>query len=248
MTLWKLEWLRLVRTRRVIGLAGVYLFFGFLGPVTARYLEQILGSFGGDVELVVPDPVPADGITQYVANAAQIGLLVAVGIAAAALAFDAKPQMGVFLRTRVQSVRAIIMPRFVVMSLAVSASFLLGSIAALYESVVLIGSIPIGSWLLGSVLGAAYLVFAVALVAAVAARARSVLLTIMVSVGVLMAMPLAGLAPAIGEWLPSHLVGAVDGLIRGQVPADYLRAGVVTILLTVGALSLAVRWAERREL
>ena len=248
MTLWRLEWLRLVRTRRVIGLVGVYLFFGFLGPITARYLEQILSSFGGDLELVVPDPVPADGITQYVGNAAQIGLLVSVGIAAAALAFDAKPQMGVFLRTRVRSVRDIIVPRFVVMAVAVSCSFLLGSIAALYESVVLIGAIPIGWWLVGSLLGALYLVFAVALVAVVAARARSVMLTVVVSVGVLLAMPLIGLAPAIGEWLPSHLIGAVDGLIRDQTPGDYLRAGVLTVFLTAGGLWLAVRGAEQREL
>jgi ABC-2 type transport system permease protein len=248
--LWKLEWLRLFRTRRIIGLVGVYVFFGLLGPLTARYMEQIVESFGGGIEIVIPDPVAADGITSYVANAAQIGLLVSVGIAAAALAFDAKPQMGIFLRTRVRRVADILLPRFVVVTAAVVVSFVLGSIAALYESVVLIGSLSISGWALGTLLGCIYLVFTMAVVAAVAAKARSVLFIVMISVGILLALPLPllSIAPEIAEWLPSHLVGAVDGLVRDSGFSDYMPSVFVTLLLTTGLLWSAVRWAEQREL
>lgn len=248
MTLWKLEWLRLIRTKRVIGIVGVYVFFGLLGPLTARYMEQIVENFGGGVEIVIPEPVAADGITSYVANAAQIGLLVSVGIAAAALAFDAKPQMGIFLRTRVASVRDIIVPRYVVVTAAIVVSFVLGSIAALYESVVLLGSLSIGGWFVGTLLGCLYLAFAIAVVAAIAGKARSVLFTIMISIGLLLALPLIGVAPAIAEWLPSHLVGAVDGLVRDGSFSDYIPATAVTLALTLAALWLAVHWAEQREL
>ncbi len=248
MNLWKLEWIRLVRTRRVIGIVGVYVFFGLLGPLTARYMEQIVENFGGGVEIVIPEPVAADGITSYVANAAQIGLLVSVGVAAAALAFDAKPQMGIFLRTRVASVRDIIVPRYVVVTAAVVVSFILGSIAALYESVVLLGSLPIGGWLLGTLLGCLYLIFAIAVVAAVTGKSQSVLFTVMISVGIMLALPIIGAAPVVAEWLPSHLVGAADGLVRDGSLADYLPATVVTVGSTVAALWLAVYWAEQREL
>ena len=248
MNLWKLEWLRLFRTKRIIGLIGVYVFFGLLGPLTAKYMEQILENFGGGVTIVVPEPIAADGITSYIANAAQIGLLVSVGIAAAALAFDAKPQMGIFLRTRVGQVRDILVPRFVVITAAVIASFALGSIAALYESVVLIGSLSISGWALGTVMGSLYLVFAMAVVAAVSAKANSVLFTVMIAVGILLALPLISIAPDIAEWLPSHLVGAVDGLVRDGSIGDYVPAVTVTVLLTAGLLWLAVRWTEQREL
>ncbi len=248
MNLWRLEWLRLMRTKRIVGLVGVYLFFGFLGPLTARYMEQIIENFGGGVQIVVPEPIAADGITAYVSNAAQIGLLVSVGIAAGAIAFDARPQMGIFLRTRVDHVREILTPRVVVMTAAVVGSFVLGSIAALYESVVLLGSLPIGGWALGTMLGSLYLVFAVAVVAAVSARAKSVLVTVMITVGVLLALPIVGVAPAIAEWLPSHLIGAIDGLVRDASFTDYFRSIVVTLGLIAGSLWLAVRWASQREL
>lgn len=79
MSLWRLEWIRLFRTKRWIALVGVYVFFGLVGPITARYIREILESFGGEVQVVVPDPVAADGIAGYVSNAAQVGVLVAVG-------------------------------------------------------------------------------------------------------------------------------------------------------------------------
>lgn len=248
MNLWKLEWIRLVRTKRVIGIVGVYVFFGLLGPLTARYMEQIVENFGGGVEIVVPEPMAADGITSYVANAAQIGLLVSVGIAAAALTFDAKPQMGIFLRTRVANVRQIIVPRYVVVTAAIVVSFILGSIAALYESVVLLGSLPIDGWLIGTLLGCLYLIFAIAVVAAVAGKSQSILFTVMISVGIMLALPIIGAAPAVAEWLPSHLVGAADGLVRDGSFSDYLPATAVTLGLTMAALWLAVHWAEQREL
>ena len=79
MTLWRLEWLRLVRTHRLLALVGIYLFFGLIGPLTARYLSAILGRLGTEgVRVEFPEPTPADGIAQFVVNAYQIGLLVVV--------------------------------------------------------------------------------------------------------------------------------------------------------------------------
>ena len=248
MNLWRLEWIRLIRTKRWIALLGVYVFFGLLGPLSARYIREILESFGGGVQVVVEDPVAADGIASYVSNVSQIGLLVSVGIAAAALAFDAKPQMGIFLRTRVSHIREVVTPRYVVMTVAVAAAFTVGSIAALYESTVLMGSLPFGGWLLGTLLGCVYLAFAVAVVAAVAGKSQSVLVTVVSTIGVLLLLPLLGIAPAFGEWLPSHLVGAIDSLVRGGEFAEYWRALGTTLLLTACSLWLAVRWAGQREL
>src|SRR5574342_43661 len=115
MSLWRLEWLRLVRTRRLVALLSVYLFFGFTGPLTARYLNAIFERLGtGEVRVEFPTPRPADGIAQFVGNTSQIGLLVVVMVAGSALAFDARREMAVFVRTRVESVRTILVPAFTV--------------------------------------------------------------------------------------------------------------------------------------
>jgi ABC-2 type transport system permease protein len=152
MSLWRLEWLRLIRTKRWIALVGVFVFFGLLGPLTARYLGEIIDFAGGELEgatIEFPPPVPADGMTQFVSNAMQIGTLVAVIVAAGALAFDAIPEMGVFLRTRVESVREILVPRVVVTTGAVLAAFLVGALTAWYETWALIGAPDTGAVLAG---------------------------------------------------------------------------------------------------
>src|SRR5690606_29383811 len=107
-----LEWLRLRRTWRGIGLVAMYLFFGLTGPVLARYLSEIIEAFGTEgAEVSFPDPQPVDGLIQYLSNSQQLGLVVVIAAAAGALAIDASPDLATFLRTRVSSPAQIILRR-----------------------------------------------------------------------------------------------------------------------------------------
>lgn len=252
MTLWRLEWLRIVRTKRWLALVGVYLFFGFLGPLTARFLAEIVSFAGGELEgatIQFPPPVPADGMAQYVSNAMQIGTLVTVVVAAGAVAIDTLPEMGVFLRTRIPEVARILTPRVVVTSAAVIASFTLGALGAWYETWVLLGAPDAGAVLAGIGFGALFLVFVVALVAAVAGRATSALGTVMASVVILLLMPVIGIADAVGRWLPTYLSGALGALPAGRAEVSgYIGAAGVTIASIIGLLWLAGLLNRRREL
>lgn len=252
MTLWRLEWLRLIRTKRWMALLGVYVFFGLIGPFTARYIADILSFAGGELEgatIEFPPPVPADGMIQYASNVTQIGTLVAVVVAAGALAFDAIPEMGVFLRTRVRNIGQILTPRVVVTAAAVVVTFVVGAGAAWYETWVLIGAPDAQAVLAGIGFSSLFLVFVVAIVAAVAARARTVLGTVMGSIVILLLLPILGLPDAVGRWLPSHLAGSLAALPTGATqPSDYVGATVVTVAAIAFLLWLAGRLAARREL
>ncbi len=250
MSLWRLEWLRLLRTKRWVALLGVYIFFGFLGPLTARYLSEIVSFAGaGGATINFPPPVPADGMAQYVSNALQLGTLVSVVVAAGAVGFDAVPEMGVFLRTRVPGTLRILLPRMVVVCGAIVFAFVAGSLAAWYETWALLGSPGARAVLAGIGFGSIFLVFVVALVGAVSARLNSVLGTVMVSIVILLLMPVVSVAGAAGRWLPSHLAGALGELPAGGArPSDYLGAAVVTLVATVCLTWLAVVMAARREL
>jgi ABC-2 type transport system permease protein len=248
LNLWRLEWLRLVRPRRLLALVAVYLLFGFLGPFGARYIGEIMAAVGGDIQVVVPSPVPADGISQFVSNASQIGTLVVVIVAAAALGLDARTEMAVFLRTRVPSVAKLLLPRFWVNTAAAGSAFTLGALVAWYETVVLLGPLPPGRMIVGIALGVLYVGFAVGVVAFAAGLVRGTGATIGVALAFLLLMPVLALVPVIAQWLPSHLVGALDALAAGGDPGEYLRAAAVTVVATVLLLWGAVTLAGRREL
>jgi ABC-2 type transport system permease protein len=82
MTCWKLERLRMTRTPRAIALAGTYVFFGLLGPVTAKYLQDIVNRFQSGVQVILANPMPRDGIANYISQISQTGLVVVIVITA----------------------------------------------------------------------------------------------------------------------------------------------------------------------
>jgi ABC-2 type transport system permease protein len=248
MSLWRLEWLRLRRTWRGPGLLVIFLFFGFLGPVTARYLADILQRFGGDVQVVLQPPVPADGVEQYLGNVTQLGLLAIVAAAAGAFAFDGSTEIATFLRTRVSSLRALVWTRFGAYAIAAAIAWGLGCAAAWYETVALIGRLPAGAMLAGIGYGALYYAFAVALTALAAGIARGVLGTVMLTFAFIVAIALVGIVPQVGEWLPGRLAGAMFGLVTGTPVSDYARPALVAAAASVAALWASIVLLARREI
>jgi len=55
MNLWRLEWLRLIRTPRALALGAVFVFFGLLEPVLTRYQSQIFRHVGNGVHISFRD-------------------------------------------------------------------------------------------------------------------------------------------------------------------------------------------------
>jgi len=253
MSLVRLEWLRLWRTYRLLVLVVVFAFFGLLGPLTAAYLPEIISlasqseDLGAAIEL--PDPVPVDGIAQFIGNISQLGLIAVAAAAALALAVDARPGLAAFYRTRQPAARSWILPRWAATSLAAGAAWTVGLLAAVYETVVLIGPLPAGGMVVGWAAWVLYLAFAVAVVAVAAGVVRSTVAVTVVSVGLLIVLAIVGLIPQVGDWLPSHLVGAPAALAEQAAEAtDYLGSAAVTVAATAALLWLATVLVRRREL
>jgi ABC-2 type transport system permease protein len=184
-------------------------------------------------------------MSQYIGNALQIGLLGIAFVAASSLAFDAKPEISVFYRTRA-SVGEILTPRYTVVTAAAIAAFLAGTATAFVFSTVLIGAPDLLETLIGSALVALYLGFAVALVGLMASLIPSVPGSALLAIGSLIIIGIAGLIPHVGPWLPSYLVGGFDALISGGA-FDYWRAIFVTVVTGSMAVWLSVYLMERRQ-
>lgn len=244
MTLWRLEFVRLFRSLRWIILAAVYGFFGVIGPLTARFLpaliERIEGTTAG-----LPEFGPPDGITQFVGNAQQFGLLAVAFVAAAALAIDSNVELSVFFRTRA-SMRDIVTPRLVVNAGAAAAAFVFGAVIAYVGTGILLAWVDLGPFIVGVVLQCVYLAFAVTVVGVMASVVRKVVTTALLSVGILILLGVLTLVSPVAAWLPSDLAGAIDRLIRGG-DFDYWRSLAVTVALIASLSTLAIRRLDRRE-
>jgi ABC-2 type transport system permease protein len=245
MTLWRVELLRIWRTRTVWILFGIFIFFGVLGPLTTKFLPDIVERAGVAGEIDLPPPSPELAMSQYVGNALQIGILAIAFIAATALAFDSKPEIAVFYRTRA-TIAEILTPRYVVIAGTAVAAFVSGTVIAFALSTVIIATPDALATLKGSALIALYIVLAVALVGLMSSLISSVPGAALLAVGTLIVLGIATMVPYVGPWLPSYLVGGFDTLIAGG-EFDYWQSILVTIIATAAAIWASTILMTRRE-
>jgi ABC-2 type transport system permease protein len=248
MSLWRLEWLRLIRTPRALSLGAVYLAIGLIEPVATRYASTLLAHVGSGAVVRLPKPTPAQALSSYVSEATLIGLIVLVSVAASAYGFDARPGLAAFFRTRVPSMWELVAPRFTAYAAAGSVAYLIGTLAAWYETRLLIGSLPAGGMAAGALCGAVYLAFTVAVAAFAASLTKATVASVGITLGILLALPLLADVHAISSWVPSALIGAPAELAANPPAHDLLHfvpaLGVATV---AGALALAAAVQRLRQ-
>lgn len=116
----------------------------------------------------------------------------------------------------------------------------------------MLGPLPVGAVVVvGTPLASGYLALAVAVVAVVAVVAsfvRTQIGTVLAALGSLIALSMLATIGLLRPWVPSELVTATLALVEGAPASGYLRAVLVAVLVTAGALVLAAARLERREL
>ena len=248
MSLWRLEWLRLFRTPRALSLGAVYLAIGLIEPVATRYASTLLAHVGNGAEVRLPKPTPVQALSSYVSEATLIGLIVLVSVAASAYGFDARPGLAAFFRTRVRGMWRLVAPRFTAYAVGGAVAYLIGTLAAWYETRLLIGSLPVGGLLAGLLCGAVYLAFAVAVTAFAASLTRTTVASVGITLGILLALPLLADVHAISNWVPSALIGAPADLVSSPPAHDLVHfVPALGVSAVAGALALAAAVAGLRH-
>ena len=98
---------------------------------------------GGRAELILPWAELSPGVHAMID--ANTGGNVAVVVSGnEALVIDSNPGLAAFYRTRQPATRSWLLPRFAATALAAGAAWTLGLLAAVYETVLLIGPLPVG--------------------------------------------------------------------------------------------------------
>lgn len=250
MTPWRLEVLRLTRTGRLAALLGVFVLLGLAAPLLTRYLDRLLELFQdslGGALITVPEPTAVAALQGFEKNAAQIGIIVLVVVAASAVAVDSSPQVGVFFRTRVRSTWAILLPRVLITTAAATLAATAGLLAAWYETAVLIEPVPPAAVLVGSIAFGLLNLFVVTLTAVWAQVLRGTLGAVLGALCTLILLPVLGLLPPVAAYLPTTLAAATSALTGAGSPQDLLPAAVVAVVASLGLFIAAAALMHRRE-
>jgi ABC-2 type transport system permease protein len=246
MSPWKLEALRLWRTRRLVALAGAFAILGLGIPILTYELPSLIKNGTGGIQVTVPRQTPLDSLVSFGSNAAQLGTLVLVLVAAASLALDARPALAAFYCSRAVRPYALLPPRYAMVATAGVASFALGIGCAWYETDLLLGSLDPVALVAGFGLESLWVCFCVAVVALWASIARSVLAVVGTSLASLLALAFLSDIHPLHTWLPSALGASVADLVGPHHPGVPWAAVAISAAATVALVGTAVTRLSRR--
>jgi ABC-2 type transport system permease protein len=246
--LWRLEVLRVVRTKRWLLLFIAYPVLGAAGPIVVRHLDAILSALGAD-GVDAPDDIDADTpMTAYIGVSGQIGLLVALGMCAAAMSLDHRPGLAAFYRTRTRRTWQLVLPRWTVCAAAVCIANLVASLIVWAEIRWLFGPVRTELMLYAILFTTVYLLMALGVVAGAAAVLRRPVAVFGTALVALVLSPLPRLWKPLRGWSPDKLSGAGIELLDGSAPGSYAGPAAVAVVLTGVLLTFSVWRIGRREM
>lgn len=244
------ELMQLWRTKRVLVVTAVFLLFGLISPLTAKFTPELLKSIEGAEQFadLIPTPTNVDSLAQYVKNITQFGFIIAILLGMGAVAGERERGTAAMVLSKPLPRWAFVLSKFTAQAIVYAAAFLLAGLAAFYYTLVLFEPFQLGPFLLGNGLLLVWLwVFtAVTLLGSVWGKGTGGAAGIALAGSVLLL--LAGSLPRWGQAAPSGLVAWASQL--GLDTAVTANGGALagSFVLIVVFLVTAVALIERAEI
>jgi ABC-2 type transport system permease protein len=240
-----------VATFKLWILLAVFLLFGLMSPLIAKFMPELLKSLGdasgmAGLQAMLQEPTALDAWAQFFKNVGQMGMLVLVIMFCGTMAGELSRGTLINLLAKGLSRRTVILSKFAVLSILWSAAYLLClGVSAAYTAYFWGGtgatelSHPIlafaSLWLFGELL-LSLLIFGGTLFGNIYGSLLSCL-------GLVIALNLVGIIPGSAKYNPVSLSGGTLALLSGAAePKDFIPAiaicAAMAAALVVGAIAV----------
>ena len=236
------------RTRRLVVVAVVFLFFGFLSPLGAKLLPDLLEGLGdsGGVVFEIPPPTVQDALLQYVKNMSQFGVLLAVLLAMGAVAREKERGTAAMVLSKPVSRANFLLGKFVALTLVFSLCLALAGLACYYYTVVLFEGTGEARFVEMNLLLGLFIEFYLAVTLLGSTVARSQVVAGGLGLGAVFVVAILGVLPRFGDYMPTALLDWARALMAGTGEPAW-GAVVVSLGVIVVCLGAALVVFERQE-
>ena len=236
------------RTRRLVVVAVVFLFFGFLSPLGAKLLPDLLEGLGdsGGVVFEIPPPTAQDALLQYVKNMSQFGVLLAVLLAMGAVAREKERGTAAMVLSKPVSRADFLLGKFVALTLVFGLCLALAGLACYYYTVVLFEGTGEARFVEMNLLLGLFIEFYLAVTLLGSTVARSQVVAGGLGLGAVFVVAILGVLPRFGDYMPTALLDWARALMAGTGEPAW-GAVVVSLGVIVVCLGAALVVFERQE-
>ncbi len=239
------------RARRLLVLGVVFLFFGLLGPITAKLTPQLLEMVGASAPGLViqlPPPTVADAIAQYMKNLSQMLPLVVLLVAMGSVVGEKERGTLAMVLAKPVTRGTVLLAKYAGLVAALVVSVVLGAAATYYYTQVLFGGLGLGAFVLMNLVAGLYLLVVLSVTFLASALARSTVMAGGLAFGFWVLLLIAGALPRVGQASPTALLSWAARLGLGQAGDSAWPALWASLAVIAASLGLAWLHFRREEL
>ena len=244
------EWLFQKRTKRLIIVVAVFLLFGMVSPLIAKFTPELLANIEGAEQFadLVPEPTVVDAMAQYISNLTQFGFILALLLGMGAVAGEKEKGTAAMILSKPLPRWSFITSKFLGQAAVYFIAFALAAVAAYYYTLYLFEALKIGPYLLANLLLFLWiLVFAaVTLLGSTLGRTSGAAAAISAGIGVLAL--LAGALPKYGVLAPGGLLSWAGQLAIGAPSPPNAGAAAAAIVVILLCLITSIAVLEQQEI
>lgn len=237
-----------LRTGKLIWLPAVFVLLGFIQPISAKFMPDIIAAAGNLPEgavIQIPIPQPGEVLGQVLSQFGMIGMLAICLAYMGTISGEKRNGTAAWILVKPVAPLAYVASKWTALCLTVGFSFALGYGAAWYYTDLLIGSADPAMVAVSGFLYYAWLVFVGTMTIAASAWIRSPAGAAFSAFGLALVLQLArGLFENRLTWLPAELnSAAIRGLSAGE-SSSWTTAAFVTAIAVLALMTVAVKGAN----
>lgn len=247
----KKEFLESVRSYKLLILLASFAFFGFLNPLLAKLLPELLSGLdmGNGMIFTVPEPSAMDSWGQFFKNISQMGVIVLAIVFSGIMAAEFSKGTLINVLTKGMKRRTVIFSKLAVAALLWTTSYLITLLITYAYNLYFWGAETLPHALLAFLCPWAYGLLLISLMIIGGVCFKSIYGSLLTVFGAILLMSLINISPKLHKYNPITLSGDTLNLISGyKIPADYIPALSISIALTAVLIVASIVLFNRKQI
>lgn len=237
------------RTKKLLIIGFIFIFFALLSPITAKITPQLLKQFSAPgMSITLPEPTYLDSLDQFMKNVGQLTIFILLFVVSGAVADEKNRKTLEMVLVKPLTRSAFITAKFLSYFLSVTGLFALGTLIFYYYTITVFSSFSFVNLSIIFLLTTISLLTILTITILFSTVSRSNLAAAGIGFLSFIALAITGaLLPKFEKYSPIYVLGKYRQIITDGWTADYLPSLLIGCGIIIACILLAINFFNKQE-